>query len=66
MRVALGLAAAVGVTRFMSSLLFEISATEPAVFIVVALVLLSVAAFACYLPGRRASAVDPIQALRYE
>ena len=64
--VALGLAAAVGVTRFMSSLLFEISATEPAVFIVVALVLLAVAAFACYLPGRRASAVDPIQALRYE
>ncbi len=64
--VALGLAGAVAATRFMSSLLFEVSATEPSVFAAVALVLLSVAALASYLPGRRASAIDPIQALRYE
>src|SRR5262245_9993098 len=64
--VALGLAAALALTRVMKTLLFNVSATDPATFGVIALILLSVALTACYIPARRAKKIDPISALRYE
>jgi putative ABC transport system permease protein len=64
--VFIGVAAAIGLTRFLRSLLFEISATDPLTFAVVAALLTIVAMAACYLPARRAMGVDPIQALRHE
>jgi len=50
----------------MSRLLFEVSTTDAATFILVAIGLAFVGAFACYLPSRRATRVDPLIALRYE
>ena len=64
--VALGLAAALMLTRLMQNLLFHVSASDPLTFIVIALLLMFVALLACFLPGRRASRVDPMVALRYE
>jgi predicted permease len=61
---ALGLAAASGVTRLMSSLLFGITALDPATYAVVSALLIAAAALASYLPARRATAVDPVRALR--
>jgi len=61
---AAGLAAAAAVTRVMSTLLFGVSAADPITFTVIPLVLIAVAAWACYLPARRALRVDPIVALR--
>ena len=64
--VLIGIGGAVAVTRLMHSLLFNTSATDPIVFIMISL-LLAVAAFlACYIPARRAAKVDPLIALRYE
>lgn len=64
--VLIGIAGAAAVTRLMHSLLFNTSATDPIVFILISL-LLAVAAFlACYIPARRAAKVDPLIALRYE
>jgi putative ABC transport system permease protein len=62
----IGLIAGLILMRFVGSLLFGISAHDPATFGVVALVLGLVAFLACYLPARRASRVNPIVALRYE
>jgi predicted permease len=62
--LALGLAGAIVVTRLWASLLYEVSPTDPPTYFVVAFVLAAVAALACFLPARRATAVDPMVALR--
>lgn len=64
--IAIGLAAGLALMRVLSRLLFEISPTDMRTFTVVALGLGLVALFACYLPARRATKVDPLVALRYE
>jgi putative ABC transport system permease protein len=64
--LAVGVAAAFGLTRFLQSLLFEIKPTDPATFLGVALLIAGVALAACYIPARRALRVDPLVALRHE
>jgi predicted permease len=64
--VAVGLAAAMAVSRVMAGLLFELSPTDPATLLGVAVLLTGVAALASYLPARRATRVDPLIALRAE
>ncbi|MDE3156889.1 MAG: ABC transporter permease [Acidobacteriota bacterium] len=64
--VALGLVGALGLTRFISSLLYGAQPTDPLTFIGVSVVLIVVVILACYTPARRASNVDPMKALRYE
>lgn len=64
--VVIGLVVAVFAARALESLLFEVRAGDPLVFTAVAAVMLLVALLACYLPARRASAVDPVEAIRTE
>ncbi len=64
--VAVGLIAAVGLTRLMSTLLFGVSPVDPVTYGVVAIGLTAIAVLASYLPSRRAARVDPIEALRLE
>ena len=64
--LALGLAGAFGMTRLMSSLLFGVTALDPIAYAAAAAVLTTAAALASYLPARRATAVDPVEALRAE
>ena len=62
----LGLAAAAGLTRLMSSLLFGVKALDPLTYAVASVSLIAAAALASYLPARRATRVDPLEALRTE
>jgi predicted permease len=64
MGIVIGSAGALALTRWMTSLLFEVSATDSLTFIMTALLLTTIALLACYIPARRATKVDPMVALR--
>ena len=64
--ISIGALAALALARLLSSLLFGVSATDPMTFIGVAFLLLLVTLAACWIPGRRATRIDPMEALRYE
>jgi putative ABC transport system permease protein len=64
--VAIGIVGSLGLTRGVQSMLFRVTATDPLTFIAVAVLLVTVALAACYIPARRAAKIDPMVALRYE
>jgi putative ABC transport system permease protein len=64
--VLVGLVASLGAARSLAGFLFNVSTTDPSTYTTVAIVMMVVALLASYLPARRASKVDPIDALRYE
>jgi ABC-type antimicrobial peptide transport system permease subunit len=64
--VAIGLGAAAGLTRLMSTVLYGVSSLDPVTYVAVPLVLLSATVLASYVPARRAASVDPVEALRVE
>jgi putative ABC transport system permease protein len=64
--IGLGLIGAFALTRLMTTMLFGVEPTDPTTFAVIAALLATVALLACYLPGRRATKVNPVVSLRYE
>jgi putative ABC transport system permease protein len=64
--LAIGVPLAMGLTNLLPNVLYGVSRHDPATFVVIALLLMSVAVLACYIPARRAATVDPMIALRYE
>jgi ABC-type antimicrobial peptide transport system permease subunit len=64
--VAIGLVGAYALTRLMTTMLFGVAPTDTLTFATTAIVLSAVALAACYLPGRRATKVEPVISLRYE
>jgi len=64
--VAIGLTGAVGLTHLMTSLLFATSATDSLTYASAAILLFGLTLLACYIPARRAIAIDPMSALRHE
>jgi ABC-type antimicrobial peptide transport system permease subunit len=64
--MAFGILAAIGVTRSLRSLLYEVQPSDPITFFAVCALLTIVSLAACYIPARRATRVDPMVALRYE
>jgi ABC-type antimicrobial peptide transport system permease subunit len=64
--IVLGLIAAMGLTKVMSNLLYEVSPTDPTTLVAVSALLMSITVLACYVPARRAARIDPVTALRAE
>ena len=64
--LAVGIVGALAITRLLESMLYEIEPTDPVVLIVCILTFLLVALFATWVPARRATRIDPMEALRYE
>ncbi len=64
--IGIGLVAALALSRVLQTLLFEVNPTDPMTFAAIPLILVSAALLACWLPARRATNVDPMEALRYE
>jgi putative ABC transport system permease protein len=64
--VTIGVATAFALTRLITGLLFDVGPTDAMTFIAVPISLIAVVLLACYMPARRATKVDPLEALRYE
>ena len=64
--IAVGLAGAFALTRYLQTMVFGITTFDLPVFLILSLLLAAITAFACYVPARRATRIDPIVALRYE
>ena len=64
--VAIGIVAALGLTRLMAKMLYGVSPTDPLTFLAISVLLLLIAMAACYIPARRAMCVEPVIALRYD